>query len=66
MPSRVRRHLRPKLAKPVNSGFGRIARNNRSVDRSNRNARNPIRMDVGFGQGLVNASLVGSEGAAAL
>src|SRR5215217_4584904 len=66
MPSGVRRYLRPKLAKPVNAGFGRIARNNRSVDRSNRNAGNPIRMDVGFGQGLVDASLVCPQSAAAL
>ena len=62
----VRRHLRPKLAKPVNSGGWRIARNNRSVTRSNRNACNPIRMDVGFGQRLVDASLVCPQSAAAL
>jgi hypothetical protein len=66
VPNRIRGHLRPKLAKPVNSEFRRIARDNRSVDRSNRNTGNPIRMDVGFGQRLVDASLICPQSAAAL
>jgi hypothetical protein len=63
---RVQRHLRPKFAKPVNTGIGGIARDNCSVNRSNRNSGNPIGMDVGFGQGLVDASLVGPQSTAAL
>ena len=63
---RVQRHLRPKLAEPVNPGVRRIAGDDRGIDRSDRNAGDPVWMDVGFGQGLVDASLVGPQGAAAL
>jgi len=63
---RIQRHLRPELAKPVNAGIGRIACDDCSVDRSNRNSGNPIRMDIGFRQGLVDATLVSTQGAAAL
>jgi CBS-domain-containing membrane protein len=60
------RHLRPKLAKPVNSRIGGIACDNCGVNRSNRNAGNPIRMDAGFRQGFVDASLVSPQSAATL
>ncbi len=38
--------------------MGRIACNNGTIDGSDRDAGDPVRMDVGFRQRLVDASLV--------
>ena len=66
MPRRVRSHLRPKLAQTVDAVIGRVARDDSTVNRSDRNAGDPVGMDIGFRQGLVDASLVCPERAAAL
>jgi hypothetical protein len=46
--------------------MGRIACNNGTIDGSDRYAGDPVRMDIGFGQGLVDASLVCPQRSAAL
>jgi len=46
--------------------MGRIACNNGTIDGSDRDAGDPVRMDIGFGQSLVDASLVRAQRTAAL
>ncbi len=58
--------LFPKLAQPIDPALGRVSRDDRSVDGSDRYAGDPVRMDVCLSKGLVDASLVCAESAAAL
>ncbi len=44
----------------------RIAGDDRRVDRADRDAGHPVRLDAGFVQRLVDAGLIGAERAAAL
>ena len=53
----------PQLPDPV---FGRIAGDQGGVDRPDGYARDPVRLNVGLGQRLIDAGLVGTERAAAL
>src|SRR6516164_4228375 len=48
----------------INSAL--IAGNKRRVNSSDRNARDPVRMQIGLRQGLINAALIGAKGTAAL
>src|SRR6266536_387828 len=65
-PWRVRSRLRPKLAQPVYASTGRVAGDDGRVNRSDRYAGDPVRMDVCLRQGLVHAALVGPQCTAAL
>src|SRR5262249_1325172 len=56
----------PKLAQRVDPLFRRIAGEDRRVDGADRDSGNPIGMQVGLGQRLINTSLVGAKRAAAL
>ena len=56
----------PELAQPLDTLFRRIPGDQGRVDRADRNASDPVRVQVRFGQGLVDAGLVGAERAAAL
>ena len=66
MPRRDRRNMRPKLSQTVNAVIGSVAGDDSAVDRADRNAGNPVGMNIGFRQRLVDASLICSECAAAL
>ncbi len=56
----------PEIAQPLDPLVGRIARNQGSVDRADRGAAQPMHVDLGFMDGLVNAGLICAERAAAL
>ena len=58
--------MRPKLAQPLDAGIGRVAGDDGGVYRTDRDAGDPVRMDVGFRQRLVDASLVCPERTAPL
>ena len=58
MPRCDGRHVHPKLAQTVNAVLGSVAGDDSAVDRTNRNAGNPVRMNVGFRERLVDASLI--------
>src|SRR5262245_52149438 len=65
-PGGRRRDAFPEGTQPVDTVLRRIAGNDRSVDRVDRNASNPVMCIVRGGEGLVDAGLVAAEGAAAL
>jgi hypothetical protein len=56
----------PKLAQRINATLRRIAGDDRRIDGADRDSGNPIGMQIGLGQRLINASLIGAERAAAL
>ena len=56
----------PKLSQLGDAFIRRIADNERRIDRANRNAGDPVRQDVRFGEGLINARLKGAKGSTAL
>src|SRR5262249_11455647 len=56
----------PEFPQSLDTLLRRIAGNQRRVNRSDRNARYPVRMQIGLRQGLINAALIGPKGAAAL
>ncbi len=58
--------LAPEFVQARHALFGRIAGDQRGVDGADRGADDPVGLDPGFVQRLVNADLVGAEGAAAL
>src|SRR5581483_9535891 len=66
VPGPRRGHLRPKLTQSINARLRRVARDDRAVDRSDRNAGHPIRMNAGFRKGLIDAALVCTQGTATL
>jgi len=65
-PRPIGRYLRPEFAQPVDPVVGRIARDDRGVDGADRYAGNPIRMNTGLAQRLVDSGLIGAKRAAAL
>jgi hypothetical protein len=65
-PGRGRRHLRPEFSQAVNACIGRIAGNDRRVDRADGDAGDPVGVDVGLCQSLVDTSLVCPQRTAAL
>ena len=56
----------PEGAQPLQAERRWIAGNDRPVDGADRYARQPVRLETGFLQGLVDARLVGSQRAATL
>src|SRR5882724_2631320 len=56
----------PERAQPLDALFWRIAGNKRRVDRTDRDAGHPIRMQIRLSQRLIDAGLVGAERTAAL
>jgi hypothetical protein len=58
--------LRPKLAQPIDSRMGRIACNNGTIDGSDRDAGDPVRMDIGFRERFIDAALISPERTPAL
>src|SRR5258706_11900422 len=56
----------PERAQPVDAPLRWIPGNQRAVDGADRDARDPVGMDAGLGQRLVDSSLIGAECAAAL
>jgi hypothetical protein len=67
-PARQRRggHELPEFTQLLETHFRWIAGNKSRIDRSDRDARNPIRIEMRLGQRLVDSRLIGAEGAAAL
>jgi hypothetical protein len=63
---RLGRDLLPELSELLNAPLGRIACDQRTVDRTDRNAADPIRLKLGLGQRGIYAGLVRAECAAAL
>jgi hypothetical protein len=63
MPSRDRV---PKFAQRVHPLLRRIAGDDRRVNGADRDPGNPIGMQIGLGQRLINARLISPERAAAL
>jgi hypothetical protein len=55
----------PEFAQRIDATLRRIAGDDRRIDGANRDSGNPIGMQISFGQGLVNACLIGAERAAA-
>src|SRR5882757_713048 len=56
----------PEFAQLLETRFRWIAGNESRIDRADRDARDPIRIEMRLGQRLVNSRLIGAEGAAAL
>src|SRR4029077_9697999 len=55
-PGRVRAHLCPELAQPINAGLGWITCDDRCVDRSHRNPGDPVGMDACLCEGFIDTS----------
>jgi hypothetical protein len=58
--------LPPELAQALNPSLWRIAGDDGRVDGPDRYAGDPVRMDAGFAQRLINTGLIGTERTAAL
>src|SRR5262252_6365229 len=56
----------PEFPQSLDTLFRRIAANKGRINRSDRNAGDPVGMQIGLRQGLINATLVGPKGTAAL
>jgi len=56
----------PKAPQLLHAVGGRIAGDQGGVDRSDRDAGHPVRMQIPLGQRLIDAPLIGAQGAAAL
>src|SRR5947209_6683523 len=54
------------VAPTLDPPLGRIAGDEGRVERANRDAPDPVRVQVGLGQRLIDAALVGAQRAAAL
>jgi hypothetical protein len=65
-PDRMLLHLLPELAQARQTVLRRVARDQAGIDRADRGADNPVRLDAGFMQRLVDAGLIGAKRAAAL
>jgi hypothetical protein len=66
IPRGARSHMRPKFPQPIDAGIGRVAGDDGGVDRTDRDTGNPVRMDVGFRERLVDTALICPESTAAL
>ena len=60
------RDLLPECPELLDAPLGRIAGDHRAVDRADRDASDPIRMQLGLRQRVVDAGLVGAECTTAL
>ena len=58
--------MRPKFPQPIDAGIRRVTRDDGGIDRTDRYACDPVRMDIGFRKRLVDASLICPERTAAL
>ena len=56
----------PELAQSVDTRLRRVTGDDGGIDRSDRDAGNPVGMNIGFGQGLVDPRLIGAKRAAPL
>jgi hypothetical protein len=56
----------PEFPQPLDALLRRIAGNQRRIDGANRHAGDPIRMQVGLRQSLVDTALIGAKRTAAL
>ena len=56
----------PEFPQPRDALFRRVAGDQRRIDGANRNAGDPIGMQIGLRQSLIDARLIGPESAAAL
>ena len=56
----------PERAQPFDPLFRGIARDQGRIDSADRDAGDPIRLDIGFGERLVDASLIGAQRTPAL
>jgi hypothetical protein len=56
----------PECPQHIDAPLRRIAGDQRGIDRADGNAGNAVRMEIGLGQRLIDAGLVGAQGAAAL
>src|SRR3984893_12491473 len=56
----------PEFSQPRDALFRRVARNQRRIDRANRNTGDPIGMKIGLSQSLVDPALIGAKRTAAL
>ena len=65
-PKRGRTDSFPELAQLLDAPFRRIAGDQCRVDGPDRNTRDPVRVQVGFGQSLIDAGLIGAERSTAL
>src|SRR3954468_11614144 len=65
-PDRMLLHPLPELAQTRQSILRRVAGDETRVDGADRGADDPVRLDAGLMQGLVDAGLIGAERAAAL
>ena len=65
-PERLALDPRPQFAQPIEPLTDLVAGDDGAVDRADRRADDPIRLDPGFVHGLIDAALVGAERAAAL
>jgi hypothetical protein len=65
-PDRALLHLLPEFAKARQPVQRRVAGDQAGVDGADRGADDPVRLDPGLMQGLIDAGLIGAERAAAL
>ena len=65
-PPAMLRHRLPEGAQPLDASLRRIAGDERRIDGTDRDAGNPVGMEMGLGQGLVDPRLIGAERAAPL
>src|SRR5262249_8951109 len=56
----------PECAQLCDALLGRVAGDNRGIDGTDRDASNPVRVEIVFCEGLVDSRLVGAKRAAAL
>ena len=66
MPDLARGDALPEDLKPLQTPLRRIAGDDRRIDRADRHAAHPVRLDARFVQRLIDAGLIGAERAAAL
>jgi hypothetical protein len=59
-------HLLPERQQLLDTPLRRIAGDDGRIDRADGDAGDPVRRDAGLGQLLIDAGLIGAEGAAAL
>jgi hypothetical protein len=65
-PPRLEFHRRPEFTQAIKSLVGRVAGDDAGIDGPARSADDPVGLDAGFVERLVDAALVGVECAAAL
>src|SRR5689334_25334233 len=61
MPERLVLHALPELAQGIEAACRRIARNKRRIDGANRSTDDPVGLEAGFVQRLIDACLKGAE-----